>query len=60
MDNQDNEVISISCLQYIHLAIKQEQWSPLHVASENGFVDIVELLIDCGTNPNIQNKVGTS
>ena len=35
----------------------QEGWSPLHVASQNGFVDLVELLIDSGTNADIQNKV---
>ena len=44
------------CFLYI-VYYMQNGWSPLHVASQTGFVDLVELLIESGTKANIQNKV---
>ena len=34
--------------------------TPLHVACEKGFVDVIKLLIGAGSDPKITNKAGKS
>ena len=40
--------------------VLQYGWSPLHVASFNGHLDIVRALIEAGANIRQANKVGTA
>ena len=35
----------------------QEKWTPLMIASENGHVDIVNVLLQHRANVHLQNKV---
>ena len=35
----------------------KDGWTPLHVAAENGFEEIVKIFIEHRANVNIQNKV---
>ena len=37
--------------------VLQNGWSPLHLASEKGHLDIVKTLIEAGANVNQANKV---
>ena len=39
--------------------VLQDGWSPLHVASFNGHLDIVRALIEAGASISQANKVGT-
>ena len=39
--------------------VLQNGWSPLHIASFNGHLDIVRALIEAGANISQVDKVGT-
>ena len=39
--------------------VLQDGWSPLHIASFNGHLDIVRALIEAGASISQANKVGT-
>ena len=39
--------------------VLQDGWSPLHAASSNGYVEVVEGLIEAGANVNQCDMVGT-
>ena len=38
--------------------VLQNGWSPMYVASERGYLEVVKTLIDSGANVNECNKVG--
>ena len=42
---------------WVVLSILQDGWSPLMIASENGYHEIVKVLIEQGANINSQNEV---
>jgi ankyrin repeat protein len=39
-------------------AKNDSNWTPLHMASQEGHLDVVGLLLDRGGDVNIQNEVG--
>ena len=44
---------------WVVLSTLQDGFSPLHIASQKGHVDVCTLLIERGANLNSQTKVGT-
>jgi ankyrin repeat protein len=36
---------------------RYSSFSPLHIACENGHMEIASMLLDYGANPNIKNEV---
>ena len=44
---------------WVVLSTLQDGFSPLHIASQEGHVDVCTLLIERGANLNSQTKVGT-
>ena len=44
---------------WVVLSTLQDGASPLHIASQEGHVDVCTLLIERGANLNSQDKVGT-
>ena len=34
--------------------------TPLHVACEKGFIDVVKLLVEAGSDPKVTNRAGKS
>jgi ankyrin repeat protein len=39
-------------------AKKQDLWTPLHIASGNGYLEIVKLLLERGAKVHVQNDEG--
>ena len=39
--------------------ILQDGWSPLHIASQKGYLDVMKTLMEAGANINQGSKVST-
>ena len=42
---------------FLNFFFVKDGWTPLHIAAENGFEEVVEILVEHGSNMNIQTKV---
>ena len=50
----------IACLNYVksvHIVVIQDGWTALHIASANGYVDIVQLLLKHNADINVKGEV---
>ena len=45
------------CHISIYLGFGQDEWTPLMIASHNGHVDVVNVLLQHGASVHLQNKV---
>ena len=47
-------------LQPVSVFLLLHQWTPLHMAAQNGNVDVVRFLVDKGANVNLKGYYGVS
>ena len=41
----------------IMFVLGQDKWTPLMIASQNGYIDVVNVLLQHGASVHLQNKV---
>ena len=49
--------MSMMSLLNLMLIFGQDKWTPLMIASHNGHVDVVNVLLQYGASVNLKNKV---
>jgi len=54
---EDNE--EMNAKSFLDLPSKNYGWTPLHLASLNGHLEVVKALLDKGANPSVMNKSGS-
>ena len=50
--------LAITCLWALFLRARNNHSTPLHLASENGYVEVVKILIDNGADVNARDSMG--